>query len=120
MATTLAMAAPLPSNRNIDIQMSNDAGAIYGSGPNDTYFIDAPGGGLNQLHITSDSTPGGVSGQLTAKTIGTSSASGGFLGIHDRWPWIQRRYYSAHLRRRYDLGQLQLAYQIQRLPVDAC
>jgi hypothetical protein len=73
----LSMAAPLPSNRNIDIEVSNDAGALYGDGPN-TYYIDAPGGGLNQRHITTDNSPAGVFGQVTARTINTSSTSGTF------------------------------------------
>lgn len=77
-AAAPAAAAPLPSNRNIDIQVSNDAGAIYGSGPNDTYYIDAPGGGLNQLHISTDASAAGVFGQVTAQTIATSSTSGSF------------------------------------------
>ena len=66
---SVATADPLPSNRNIDIKVSNDAGALYGSGPDDTYYINAPGGGLNQLHITTDSTPAGVSGQVTTQNI---------------------------------------------------
>jgi hypothetical protein len=73
-----AGAAPLPANRGIYIQMSNDAGALYGSDPNDSYFLNAPGGGLNQLHITTDSSPSGTSGQVTARNIATSSASGTF------------------------------------------
>src|SRR5689334_13175789 len=72
-----AISAPLPSNRNIDVRMSNDAGALYGDGP-DTYFINAPGGGLNQLHVTTDSSSGGVFGQVTTRNISTSSASGTF------------------------------------------
>jgi hypothetical protein len=75
--TSLGIAAPLSSNRDIDIQVSNDAGALYGDGP-DTYFINAPGGGLNQLHISTDSTPAGVSGQVTTQNISTSSTSGTF------------------------------------------
>jgi hypothetical protein len=71
-------AAPLPANRDIYIQMSNDAGALYGTGPNDSYFLDAPGGGLNQLHITTDSSAGGTSGQVIARNIATSSATGTF------------------------------------------
>jgi hypothetical protein len=74
----LSTAAPLASNRNIDIQVSNEAGARFGSGPDDTYYINAPGGGLNQLHITTDSSSAGVSGQVTTKDIGTSSTSGTF------------------------------------------
>jgi hypothetical protein len=75
---SFAIAAPLLSNRNIDIMVSNDAGALYGSGANDTYYINAPGGGLNQLHITTDSSTAGLSGQVTSQTIGTSSTSGTF------------------------------------------
>lgn len=75
---SFALAAPLPSNRNIDIRMSNDAGALYGAGADDTYFINAPGGGLNQLHISTDGTPAGVFGQVTAQTIDTSFTSGTF------------------------------------------
>ncbi len=77
-SASLAVAAPLPSNRNIDIAVANDAGALYGSGPNDTYYINAPGGGLNQLHITTNSAPAGVSGQVTTQNITTSSTSGTF------------------------------------------
>jgi hypothetical protein len=76
--TPFAIAAPLPSNRNVDIAVSNDAGALYGSGPNDTYYINAPGGGLNQLHMTTDSSSAGVSGQVTTQNISTSSTSGTF------------------------------------------
>jgi hypothetical protein len=76
-STSFANAGPLPSNRNIDIAVSNDAGALYGDGP-DTYFINAPGGGLNQLHISTDSTSAGVSGQVTTQTVNASSMSGTF------------------------------------------
>jgi hypothetical protein len=68
---------PLPSNRNIDIQVSNDAGALYGDTPT-TYFLNAPGGGLNQLHITTDPSAAGVSGQVTTQNIATSATSGTF------------------------------------------
>ncbi len=78
-AVALADPTPLQSNRNIDIQVSNDAGALYGSGPNDTYFINAPGGGLNQLHVTTDGTSAGVSGQVTTLTTSTGSSSGDFF-----------------------------------------
>jgi hypothetical protein len=74
---TLAFAGPLPANRGIDIAVSNDAGALYGDSA-DTYFLNAPGGGLNQLHISTDNTSAGVSGQVTAQTIGNSSVSGTF------------------------------------------
>jgi hypothetical protein len=75
--TSLGIAAPLTSNRDIDVAVSNDAGALYGDGP-DTYFINAPGGGLNQLHISTDSSPAGVSGQVTSQHVSTSSMSGTF------------------------------------------
>jgi hypothetical protein len=78
MTTSVAIAAPLPSNRNININVSNDAGALYGEGANDTYFINAPGGGLNQLHISTDNTTAGVSGQVTTQNITTSSMAGTF------------------------------------------
>jgi len=75
---SVAAIVQLPSHRNIDIKVSNDSGAIYGAGPDDTYYINAPGGGLNQLHISTDSTPGGVSGQVTTRNINTASTSGTF------------------------------------------
>lgn len=78
MTTSVAIAAPLSSNRNIDIKVSNDAGALYGEGANDTYFINAPGGGLSQLHISTDNTAAGVSGQVTTQNITTSSMAGTF------------------------------------------
>jgi hypothetical protein len=78
MNATLSTAAPLPSNRDITINVSNDNGALYGSGADDSYYISAPGGGLNQLHISTDSTPAGVSGQVTTQPISTSSTSGTF------------------------------------------
>src|SRR5258706_8887478 len=73
-----ALAAPLSSNRDINVAVSNDAGALYGVTP-DSYFIDASGGGLNQLHISTDGTPAGVSGQVTAENISTSSMAGTFF-----------------------------------------
>jgi hypothetical protein len=75
--SALADPIPMPSNRNIDIQVSNDAGALYGDTPT-TYFLNAPGGGLNQLHITTDPSSAGVSGQVTTRNITTSSTSGSF------------------------------------------
>lgn len=79
--TAVAFADPIPllSNRNIDVRVSNDAGALYGSGPDDTYFINAPGGGLNQLHITTDGSAAGKSGQVTTQSTATGSSSGGFF-----------------------------------------
>jgi hypothetical protein len=78
-AVALADPTPLLSNRDINIQVSNDAGARYGSGPGDTYFINAPGGGLNQLHVTTEGTSAGLSGQVTTLTTTTGSSSGGFF-----------------------------------------
>jgi hypothetical protein len=75
--TSIGIAVPLSSNRDIDIAMSNDNGALYGDGP-DTYFINAPGGGLNQLHISTDSSVAGVSGQVTTQNVSASSMSGTF------------------------------------------
>lgn len=78
--TSLAAVEPLPKHREIDIKVSNDAGSRFGSAPEDTYYIDAPGGGLNQLHISTDSAnnASALAGQVTARTIDTSFASGTF------------------------------------------
>ncbi len=77
-STASAALTELPSNRNIDIRMSNDNGARYGSGPDDTYRIIASGGGLNQLHISTDPSPAGVNGQVTSISTTQSTASGTF------------------------------------------
>jgi hypothetical protein len=75
----LADTVPLTQNRDIHINVSNDAGAMYGDpNLNDTYWINAPGGGLNQLHITTNPTTAGLNGQVTTQNISTSSASGTF------------------------------------------
>ncbi len=70
--STVAVATPLTSNRHIFINVANDAGvkydvdgATYG-GDNNTYYIKADGGGLNQLHITTDVKS--ASGQVTTST----------------------------------------------------
>lgn len=68
----------MPANRDIQIQMANDAGARYGGGAADSYWLYAPGGGLNQLHISNTGAAGGVSGQVTTQTTASSSASGSF------------------------------------------
>jgi uncharacterized repeat protein (TIGR01451 family) len=71
----------LPSNRHIFISVSNYEGAKYDdgtifSGPNGTYYMKCDGGGLNQLHITTDvSNP---SGQNTATQTTTTNSSGVF------------------------------------------
>ncbi len=64
LAVSAAAGTPLPSNRHIYINVSNDAGvkwdwdSVYygppGSVANDTYYIKADGGGLNELHVTND------------------------------------------------------------------
>src|SRR3954469_17472708 len=79
---SLAIAAPLPSNRNMNIEMSNNDGALYDEGSNDTYFINAPGGGLNQLHISTDNTAAGVFGQVTSRQNHHVFGGGNLLG-HD-------------------------------------
>jgi PKD repeat protein len=69
---------PLPSNRHIFIEVANDDGvkydldgAVYG-GPDNTYYIKADGGGLNELHISNDADQ--AYGQVTT----TSEQSGVF------------------------------------------
>jgi parallel beta-helix repeat protein len=54
------IAEPLPDIRHIFIDVANDDGVkfdldgpVYG-GPNNTYYIKADGGGLNELHISND------------------------------------------------------------------
>ncbi len=61
---------PLPAPRHIFFDVANDAGVKFNldgatySGPNNTYYIKADGGGLNELHITNDvNVP---AGQVTA------------------------------------------------------
>jgi hypothetical protein len=77
-ATPLAQADVLPANRDIHIEVANDAGARYGSGADDSYWLNAPGGGLNQLHIANTGDQTGLFGQVTSRTIDTSSTSGSF------------------------------------------
>lgn len=67
-----ALADPLSSNRHIFINVANDAGVKYDldgasfGGPSNTYYIKADGGGLNELHITSDASV--AAGQVTTTT----------------------------------------------------
>lgn len=63
---------PLPNNRHIFVNVANSDGvkydrdgAAYG-GPENTYYIKADGGGLNELHITAD--PAAAYGQVTTTT----------------------------------------------------
>ncbi|MEN6343431.1 MAG: nitroreductase, partial [Methanospirillum sp.] len=70
-------AAPLPAPRHIFISPVNGVkydldGATYG-GPGGTYYIKADGGGLNELHLTTDPV-GAPYGQVTA----TDAQSGTF------------------------------------------
>jgi hypothetical protein len=50
---SLATAGPLPGNSNIDVAVSNDAGALYGSGPDGTDLIDTPRRGLLSPPVSS-------------------------------------------------------------------
>ncbi|MEA5112557.1 MAG: hypothetical protein VB050_00870 [Geobacteraceae bacterium] len=75
--------APLPQNRQIYFNVSNQDGARYGADASnsfgtytDAYYIQAAGGGLNQLHITNDYN--NAYGQADVKNIDTSSTSGTF------------------------------------------
>lgn len=72
----LTNTAPLPAPRHIFITPANGVkynldGATFG-GPNNTYYIKAEGGGLNELHLTNDANA--PSGQITT----SSSQSGTF------------------------------------------
>ena len=76
----VATAAALPSNRHIFISVGNDAGVKYNldgtlyGGPDNTYYIKADGGGLNELHITADTAVS--AGQVTATTTSSTNPSG--------------------------------------------
>jgi PKD repeat protein len=58
--TGLTNTAPISAPRHIFFNVANDAGVKYNldgaayGGPNNTYYIKADGGGLNELHITND------------------------------------------------------------------
>jgi PKD repeat protein len=74
---------PLPSNRHIFIKVANDAGvkydldgAVYSEGNNNTYYIKADSGGLNEVHITTDTAT--VNGQVTDTVTHTTDAAGTF------------------------------------------
>jgi PGF-pre-PGF domain-containing protein len=63
VTTSSATVAPMSQNRHIFINVANDAGvkynldgAVYGAWNNNTYYIKADGGGLNELHITADAS----------------------------------------------------------------
>jgi PKD repeat protein len=65
-------AEPLPDIRHIFIGVANDDGVKYNldgpvyGGPDNTYYIKADGGGLNELHITNDVAQ--ASGQVSTAT----------------------------------------------------
>jgi hypothetical protein len=65
-------ATTLTSNRHIFVNVANDAGVKYDldgtkyGGPSNTYYIKADGGGLNELHITNDTSD--AYGQVTTTT----------------------------------------------------
>jgi len=65
-------ATALTSNRHIFVNVANDAGVKYDldgakyGGPSNTYYIKADGGGLNELHITNDTSD--AYGQVTTTT----------------------------------------------------
>jgi PKD repeat protein len=72
-AVPVATAAVLPDVRHIFFHVANDNGvkydwdgARYGAGNNDTYYIKADGGGLNELHITNDAAV--AAGQVSVST----------------------------------------------------
>jgi PKD repeat protein len=66
-------ATPLSDYHHVFINVANDDGvkydldgALYGSGNNNTYYIKADGGGVNELHITTDAS--NLVGQATTST----------------------------------------------------
>ncbi len=76
-------ADPLPSNRHIFFHVANDAGvkydldgAYYGPAANNTYYIKADGGGLNELHLTNAVAES--YGQVTDTPVYTTNPSGTF------------------------------------------
>ncbi len=77
---TASASIPLPAPRHIFINVANDAGVkfdvdgtAYG-GADNTYYIKADGGGLNEIHVTNAvSEP---NGQVTVDFADTSNPSG--------------------------------------------
>lgn len=74
----------LSNNRHTFFEVSNTSGikynydgAAYG-GPNNTYYIKADGGGLNELHISTSSATADAYGQVTTIDAKSSSPSGTF------------------------------------------
>ncbi|MGF7117586.1 chitobiase/beta-hexosaminidase C-terminal domain-containing protein [Methanobacterium oryzae] len=74
----------LTNNRHVFINVSNDNGVKYNtdgsiySGPNNTYYIKADGGGMNELHITNDSSISSAYGQVSVINATSTSSSGVF------------------------------------------
>ncbi len=74
----------LTNNRHVFINVSNDNGVKYDkdgsvySGPNNTYYIKADGGGMNELHITNDSNIISAYGQVSVINATSTSSSGVF------------------------------------------
>lgn len=72
----------LTSNRHIFINVSNDEGVKYNTdgevhgGPNGTYYIKADGGGMREMHITTNTS--NANGQVTGATAINSNSSGKF------------------------------------------
>jgi len=75
-----ASADPLEKTRHVFINVSNADGVKYDldgaafGGPNNTYYIKADGGGLNELHITASADLADAYGQVTT----SSDQSGAF------------------------------------------
>ncbi|TAJ44552.1 NosD domain-containing protein [Methanofollis fontis] len=67
-----ASADPLEQTRHVFVEVSNADGVKYDLdgaafvGPNNTYYIKADGGGLNELHITADAAD--AQGQVTTSS----------------------------------------------------
>ena len=78
LAVSPVMADPIPAPRHISVVVSNDDGALYDydvatyGGPENSYYIKADGGGLNELHLTNN--PADQYGQVTT----TNDLSGTF------------------------------------------
>ncbi len=77
----LSSISPMTTNRHTYIEVANQDGVRFDysaahSAPADTYWIQADGGGLNQLHITTSTS--NVNGQVTTRDINTSTYSDTF------------------------------------------
>jgi hypothetical protein len=77
----LASISPMTTNRHTSIGIANTDGARFDysaahGAPADTYWIQADGGGLNQLHITTSTAS--VNGQVITRNIDKSTYSDTF------------------------------------------